>query len=94
VNSIPLFCLDTHAVYWHRLASSKLSAAASQVFEDGIQGRALLIVSYVVVAELYYLLHKYGQADLSAPLLRDFQTFPYFFPLIRVIRGHSLPDHG
>jgi PIN domain nuclease of toxin-antitoxin system len=78
VNSPPLFCLDTHAVYWRRTASRKLSAAAAQVFEDGIHGQAILIVSHVVVAELYYLLQKYGHSSLFAPLLSDFQTYPYY----------------
>ncbi len=78
MNSPPLFCLDTHAVYWRRTASPRLSAAAAQVFEDAIHGHAILIVPYVVVAELFYVLQKYGQVGLYAPLLGDFQTFPYY----------------
>ena len=78
MNSPPLFCLDTHAVYWRRTASPRLSAAAAQVFEDAIHGNAILIVPYVVVAELFYVLQKYGQVGLYAPLLGDFQTFPYY----------------
>jgi len=78
MSSLPFSCLDTHAVYWRRIASPKLSAAATQVFEDGIQGKAILIVHYVVVAELYYLLQKQGQVDLFTPMLADFQTFPYY----------------
>jgi PIN domain nuclease of toxin-antitoxin system len=78
MNSLPLFCLDTHAIYWRRIASPKLSAAADQVFEDGVQGKAILIVPYVVVAELFYLLQKHGQVNLFAPLLADLQTLPYY----------------
>ena len=47
MNSPPLFCLDTHAVYWRRTAIPRLSAAAAQVFEDAIHGHAILIVPYI-----------------------------------------------
>lgn len=70
--------MDTHAIYWRRTGSPKLSAAAAQVFDDGEQGKATLIVPYVVVAELFYLLEKQGQSDLFAPLVADFQTLPYY----------------
>jgi PIN domain nuclease of toxin-antitoxin system len=78
VSSPPSYCLDTHAVYWRRIASPRLSAPAAQVFDDGIHGKALLIVPYVVVAELFYLLQKHGQVGLFAPMLVDFLTFPYY----------------
>ena len=78
MNSTPLFCLDTHAVYWHRTASPRLSNTAGQVFEDGVHGKAILIVPHVVVAELFYLLQKHGQAGLYAPLLADLRSFPYY----------------
>ena len=78
MNALPLFCMDTHAIYWRRTASPKLSAAAAQVFDDGVQGKAILIVPYVVVAELFYLLQKFGEVGLYAPLLTDFQTLPYY----------------
>lgn len=78
MSPLPLFCIDTHAIYWRRTASPKLSAAAAKVFDDGVQGRATLIVPYIVVAELFYLLEKYNQVALFAPLLADFQVLPYY----------------
>ena len=51
---------------------------AAQVFDDGVHGKAVLIVSHVVVAELFYLLQKHGQSGLFAPLLADLQTIPYY----------------
>lgn len=73
-----VFCVDTHAIYWRRTASPKLSARAAQVFDDAVQGKATLVVSFIVVAELFYLLQKRGESSLFAPLLADFQTFPYY----------------
>ena len=32
MTSLPLFLMDTHALYWRRLSSPKLSKAAAQVF--------------------------------------------------------------
>lgn len=78
MSSLPLFCVDTHAIYWRRIASTKLSATAEQIFDDAVQGKAILIVPYVVVAELFYLLQKYGQPALFPPLLADLQALPYY----------------
>ncbi len=78
MNSLPLFCLDTHAIYRPRIAFPKLSAAAAQVFDEGVRGKATLIVPYVVVAELFYVLHRHGATSLFAPLFAGFQTFPSY----------------
>jgi PIN domain nuclease of toxin-antitoxin system len=80
MTSLPLFCIDTHAIYWWRNGSPSLSGAAAQVFDDGIQGKAILVVPYVVIAELFYLLVKHRQVGLFAPLLADLQTLPYYRP--------------
>ena len=78
MSSLPLFCLDTHAIYWRRIASPKLSAPAAQVYQDGIDGKAILMVPHIVVAELFYLLRKHGHVALYVPMLADFQTLPYY----------------
>src|SRR4051794_40560129 len=78
MTALPLFSLDTHTTYWRRAAPSKLSAAARQVYQDAIAGKAILVISYMAIAELCYLLHKLGQASLFAPMLQDFQTLPYY----------------
>ena len=55
------YLLDTHALYWHLSVPEKLSAAARQAIADGEAGKALLIVSHIDLAELYFLLKKLGQ---------------------------------
>jgi hypothetical protein len=60
VTALPRYRLDTHAVYWHRTASPKLSPAPDQVFAEAVQGKAILILSHVFVAEPFYLLQKHG----------------------------------
>lgn|SRR5487761_1144192 len=56
-----IYLLDTHALYWHLFGPAKLSAAAKQAIAEGEAGQALLIVSHVVLAELFFLLRKLGE---------------------------------
>jgi PIN domain nuclease of toxin-antitoxin system len=58
--------------------SPRLSSSAASVFKDAYAGKAILVVHYIVLAELYYLLQKYNQIELFSPLLHDLQTKPYF----------------
>ena len=74
----PLYLMDTHALYWRRLGSPMLSKAAAGTFHEGIAGKADLIVHHVAIAELYYILQKQNQIPLFAPMLQDYQTFPYY----------------
>lgn len=73
-----MFCMDTHAIYWRRIGSKKLSGPAGQIFDDGVNGNALLIVPHIVVAELFYLLEKHGRIGLFAQLLGDLQHLHYY----------------
>ncbi|MGP0070196.1 MAG: PIN domain-containing protein [Isosphaeraceae bacterium] len=73
----PLYLMDTHALYWRRLGSPKLSRIAAATFHEGIAGKAVLIVHHVAIAELFYILQKQNQIPLFAPMLQDYQTFPY-----------------
>ena len=74
----PVYLLDTHTLYWHLIGSPRLSSSAANVFTEAQAGKAVLVVYYVVLAELYYLLQKYNQTSLFAPLLQELQTIPYF----------------
>ena len=56
-----VYVLDTHVLYWHLFVPAKLSTRAKQALADGEAGLALLVVSHIVLAELFYLLEKLGQ---------------------------------
>ena len=56
-----VYLLDTHVIYWHLFVPAKLSGRAKQALADGEAGLALLVVSHIVLAELFYLLKKLGQ---------------------------------
>lgn len=74
----PLFLMDTHALYWHRLGSPRLSEGATRVFNEALSEKATLLVHHVAIAELFWILQKHNQLDLYGPLLRDYQTIPYY----------------
>jgi PIN domain nuclease of toxin-antitoxin system len=70
VTDLPVFLLDTHALYWHLIDSPRLSAPAAKVFEDAQAGKAVLIVHYIALAELYYLLQKHQRSELYPSVLQ------------------------
>jgi PIN domain nuclease of toxin-antitoxin system len=78
MNGPNLFSLDTHAVYWQIVDQSRLSPAALGVFMDGGLGRAVLIVSHVVIAELFYLFQKHRQSALYPAFIHRIELSPMY----------------
>ncbi len=62
-----LYILDTHALFWYLTNSPKLSETGHQVFQRAFVGEITLILSPIVILELYGLIRK-----ISAPF--DFST--------------------
>lgn len=54
------YAADTRALYWYLTASPQLGANALAAFREGEQGRAVIYVSSITLAELYYLNVKLG----------------------------------
>ena len=69
-----LYVLDTHALFWHLTASKRLSKRARQVFDDARKGKAVLILSPIVLLELYALLRKVGAPVNFATELQRFSS--------------------
>ncbi len=73
----PPFVLDTHALFWHLTDPTQLSVAARQVFEDARQGHATLVLSPIVLLELYGVIRKVkAPVDFQAELTH-FERSPY-----------------
>lgn len=73
-----IYVLDTHALFWHLTHSVCLSDPARQVFDIARSGAALLVISPIVLLELYALLNKVkAPIDFAAELQR-FQAIPYY----------------
>ena len=69
--SVPVYIVDTHALFWYRSDTSRLSAAADAVFRLAATGAARIIVPAIVVAELFYLTLKAGYPVPPSVILAD-----------------------
>ena len=75
---IPAYVVDTHTLFGHLTHSTRLSSAARNVFDAAVSGAALLVLSPIVLMELYALLRKFkAPLDYTAELQR-FQVIPYY----------------
>ena len=59
-RDIPVYIVDTHALFWYLEYPNQLSPAADAVFRLAAAGLATIIVPAIVVAEFYYLTQKAG----------------------------------
>lgn len=57
-NNLPIYVADTQALVWNLIGDSKLSEAAAALFESIDDGKAVLILPAVVLAELYMIAEK------------------------------------
>ncbi len=96
---MPIYVVDTHALFWHLTHSTRLSSAAQHVFNSAIQGTSLLVLSPIVLLELYALLRKVNAPVDFAAELRRFQTIPYYRieaitpeDLLLLDRLHDIPE--
>jgi PIN domain nuclease of toxin-antitoxin system len=52
------YVVDTHALLWHMTSDRRLSAAAAEAIDGRLDGTAVVVVSVVSLAELYYAIRK------------------------------------
>lgn len=74
----PLYVVDTHALIWYLTSNERLGIQASAVFRAAEQGETTLIVSAVVVAELYFANQKYGWFADFTETYQKLREKPYF----------------
>jgi PIN domain nuclease of toxin-antitoxin system len=55
------YVTDTHALFWYRTASPRLSATAKAVFDDAAKGQSIILIPAIVLAELFYVNEKLGR---------------------------------
>ena len=78
MTGVPLYVPDTHALYWHFEKSVKLSTTARGIFDEAYAGRAVLVVSHIVLAELFYLLQKHKKATAFGSVLSAMEGSPVY----------------
>ena len=57
----PLYVADTHALFWYLTQNRKLGTRAREVFAAAERGEARIVISAIVLAELYYLNEKFNR---------------------------------
>ena len=79
----PFYVVDTHAIIWYLLNDKKLGRQAKTIFTAAEQNQTLLIVSAIVIAELYYANVKNKWFADFSDLFRDIVNKPFmrFMPV-------------
>jgi PIN domain nuclease of toxin-antitoxin system len=79
----PFYVVDTHALIWYLLNDKKLSQRAKTIFQAAEQNQTILVISAIVVAELYYANVKNKWFPDFAKLYADITGKPFvrFMPV-------------
>ena len=70
----PGYMFDTHALYWHWTAPARLPTAVRDIIAAAGIGEAHIVVSHVVLAEMYFLFRKLDCAEHFAPRIAELQS--------------------
>jgi len=73
----PFYVVDTHALIWYLLNDKKLSKQAKAIFQAADQNQTLLIISAIVIAELYDANVKNNWFADFAKLYNDITSKPF-----------------
>ena len=71
------YVVDTHALFWHLIGSTKLSEMGRQIFHAAFAGGTILILSPIVLLELYGLARKVRAPFDFATELAVFEQAPF-----------------
>jgi PIN domain nuclease of toxin-antitoxin system len=74
----PAYVVDTHALIWYLTRDRKLGPRASTIFIAAENGETQIIISAIVIAELFYANEKWRLFADFALALHDLLTKPYF----------------
>ena len=75
-NRSAIFVADTHALWWYLRSPELLSPDAPSIFSLVERGRAIIFVPAIVIAELYFLSLKLGEAVPPAEILNLLDSMP------------------
>lgn len=72
------YVLDSNALIWYLKQDKKLGLRAHAVFEAAERGETLLIISAIVVSELYYANGKHRLFKNFSETYQELKARPYF----------------
>ena len=73
-----LYVTDTHTLFWYLKKDKKLSSGALNIFEAAERGETRIVISAIVIAELYWVNRKQMTFADFAKLYSDIKSKPYF----------------
>lgn len=85
----PLYVTDTNALYWYLTQDKKLSKKAKVIFEAAQRGETRIVVSVIVMAELYFILQKKPLQKPFTDIYIELRSQPYF-RFVPLNHGHIL----
>jgi predicted nucleic acid-binding protein len=74
----PLYVVDTNTLIWYLKHDKKLSAPAATIFEAAERGETRLIISAIVIAELFYADKKHHLFLDFGQIYESLKAKPYF----------------
>lgn len=82
-----LYVADTHALFWYLAAHPRLSIKAKAAFDEAQQSFAVIYVSSIVLAELFYLNVKHNRPlDFKAEVAKMQQSTAFQFVPFEVMQ--------
>jgi len=64
-KELPIYVTDTHGFIWYLTDSPKLGKNANECFQEIDQGKAKLLISAIVIAEIIYIVQSEGTSRIS-----------------------------
>lgn len=74
----PLYVVDAHTLIWYLTNDHKLSQLASSIFEAAERGETRLVISAIVLAEMYYANRKNKWFSDFVSTCKQLKTKSYF----------------
>lgn len=74
----PLYVVDTHALIWYLTGSPRLSRRVVPIFRAAERSETDLVISVMVIAEMFYANKKTKLFDDFAETLTNIKSKPYF----------------
>jgi PIN domain nuclease of toxin-antitoxin system len=74
----PLYVTDRHSLYWYLTTDKKLSKRASGIFDAAERAETQIVISAIVIAELYWLNKKWRSFDDFGALYHELRNRPEF----------------
>ncbi|MHB8627757.1 MAG: type II toxin-antitoxin system VapC family toxin [Aggregatilineales bacterium] len=77
-NNPAVYVIDTNILIWWLTELDKLNARTREIFEAAKNGQAQIIISSMVIFELFYADKKWKLFDDFAQIYKDLKVQPYF----------------